>query len=59
MIFKIANAKEVQIDKTAPPSATYADFLADLPNDDARYAVLNFEYTQTDGKRSKIVFFLW
>lgn len=39
---------------------SYDDFLGDLPENDCRYAVYDFEYDTSDsGKRSKIVFFTW
>jgi len=58
LVFKIEGT-EIKIEKTGPPTASYDDFLGALPADDCRYAVFHFEYTQSDGKRSKIVFFLW
>eukprot|EP01122_Echinamoeba_exundans_P000362 TRINITY_DN10322_c1_g1_i1.p1 TRINITY_DN10322_c1_g1~~TRINITY_DN10322_c1_g1_i1.p1 ORF type:complete len:139 (+),score=52.00 TRINITY_DN10322_c1_g1_i1:558-974(+) len=59
IIFHVAN-NQVAIEKTAAPDATYDQFLADLPADDCRYAVFNFEYDAgADGKRSKVVFILW
>jgi cofilin len=59
MIFNIVGGKEVKIEKTGPPNATYDQFLADLPANDARYAVFKFDYTHADGQRQKLVFFLW
>merc|ERR1719378_870829 len=39
----------------------YGQFVENLPKDDCRYAVYDFEYDQPDGggKRSKILFVLW
>lgn len=55
-----ADNKTISLLKTAEPSASYADFLAELPADDCRYAVLKFDYDAgSDGNRSKIVFFMW
>ena len=55
-----ADNKSITLLKTGEPSASYADFLAELPADDCRYAVLKFDYDAgTDGARSKIVFFMW
>jgi cofilin len=59
MIFNIVGEKEVKIEKTGPPNATYDQFLADLPDKEARYAVFKFDYTHADGQRQKLVFFLW
>ena len=55
-----ADNKSITLLKAADPSASYADFLAELPADDCRYAVLKFDYDAgSDGNRSKIVFFMW
>ncbi|KAK9464997.1 hypothetical protein V1512DRAFT_242851 [Lipomyces arxii] len=45
--------------KSADPS--YEEFLAELPENDCRYAVYDFEYElpNGEGKRSKICFFIW
>jgi len=56
--------KKVVVEKTAEPSATYDDFLADLKhaeeNDQCRFAVFDAEFTTKDGQpRNKIVFFMW
>jgi cofilin len=52
--------KSITLLKAAEPSASYKDFLAELPADDCRYAVLKFDYDAgSDGTRSKIVFFMW
>lgn len=52
--------KTMELLATGDPSATYDSFLSQLPEDDCRYAVFNFEYDAgADGKRSKVVFFLW
>jgi len=55
-----ADNKSIKLLKAADPSASYAEFLAELPADDCRYAVLKFDYDAgTDGNRSKLVFFMW
>eukprot|EP01097_Dermamoeba_algensis_P001491 TRINITY_DN1558_c0_g1_i1.p1 TRINITY_DN1558_c0_g1~~TRINITY_DN1558_c0_g1_i1.p1 ORF type:complete len:126 (+),score=30.51 TRINITY_DN1558_c0_g1_i1:273-650(+) len=55
------NSKEVELLKAVPLSdkTTYKDFLAELPADDCRYLVYNYEYDFDGGHRSKIVFFQW
>ncbi|KAK9460623.1 Cofilin/tropomyosin-type actin-binding protein-domain-containing protein [Lipomyces oligophaga] len=42
-------------------SSSYDDFLAELPENDCRYAIYDFEYELSggEGKRSKICFFTW
>jgi len=54
-----SNLSEVIVEKTAGPSANYDDFLRDLPKDDCRYAIYDFEYTKDGGQRNKIVFAVW
>jgi len=61
ILFKLSdNLKEVVIEKKAPVDTPYSDFVAELPDQDCRYAVYNFEYDSgSDGHRAKIVFFIW
>merc|ERR1711974_509834 len=61
LLFKLSDdLSQVVIDKEAPVDASYESFLAELPDQDCRYAVYNFEYESgNDGKRVKIVFFVW
>lgn len=55
-----ADNKSITLLKTGEPSASYSEFLGELPADDCRYAVLKFDYDAgSDGTRSKIVFFMW
>ncbi|KJE90892.1 actin-depolymerizing factor ADF6 [Capsaspora owczarzaki ATCC 30864] len=50
----------IVITKKADPSATYDEFLAELPPNDCRYAVYDLAYdTPESGKREKLVFFAW
>ena len=53
------NNTEVVVDKTAPPSASYEDFVKALPANDCRYAVFDFEYSEDGGQRNKILFVVW
>ncbi|KAI0754701.1 actin depolymerizing factor, partial [Daedaleopsis nitida] len=51
---------EIVVEKTGPLSATYDDFLCDLPETECRWAVYDFDFEKEDGgKRSKITFFSW
>lgn len=43
IIFKI-NAKEIKIERVGYISYTYDEFLKQLPDNDCRYAVHNFQY---------------
>jgi len=59
-LFKLsADQSEVIVDKTAPPSANYEAFVKDLPTNDCRYAVYDFEYEADGGQRNKILFVVW
>ncbi|KAG0029509.1 cofilin [Podila clonocystis] len=60
IIYKIsADATSIEVAKTSDAQATYSDFLKELPADDCRYAVYDFDYTLPEGPRNKIVFFTW
>jgi cofilin len=55
---------EIQVYTTAPPSATYDDFVEFMKEaeekKECRYGVYDAEFELRDGqKRSKLVFFLW
>lgn len=55
----IADFSQIVIDKTAENS-TYDDFLEELPENQPRYAVYDFDYEKPgEGQRSKIIFFAW
>ncbi len=51
----------VQVHKTGEKTATYADFLAELPEAECRYGVFDVEYEdpKTQNMRNKITFFAW
>lgn len=60
IIFKLADDfTSIGVEKQAPPSATYDEFVKSLPKDGCRYAVYDFEYTTADGPRNKLLFFTW
>ena len=60
IIYRITeDLKEVAVEKMAGKDRKYDDFIADLPKDEARYAVYDLEYDTKDGKRTKLVFILW
>jgi len=52
------DSSKIILDKVGDNTKTYADFLAELPANDCRYAIVNVDYALSDGQRSKIVFFL-
>ncbi|KAF4322104.1 hypothetical protein BBI17_004353 [Phytophthora kernoviae] len=51
-------AAHVVVDSTAPPSATFKDFEAALPDSDCRYAVYDHEFLTSDGRKSSKIFFV-
>jgi cofilin len=60
LMFKLENNNSVVLDKSAPADASYDQFLADLPSNEARYAITHVHYQLEDGsQRSKMIFFLW
>ena len=60
IIFKMNDdMSEVVVEKTAEKTATYEDFVNDLPEKQARYGVFDLHYETEEGVREKIVFFLW
>ncbi|KAJ8472447.1 hypothetical protein ONZ51_g8504 [Trametes cubensis] len=51
---------EIIVEKKSPPTSTYDEFLADLPEGECRWAVYDFDFEKEDGgKRSKITFYSW
>ncbi|KAI8356754.1 hypothetical protein EDC96DRAFT_515353 [Choanephora cucurbitarum] len=60
IIFKLNDTNsEIIVEKSAE-TADYDDFLAQLPADEPRYAVYDFDYEKGgEGKRSKITFYAW
>ncbi|KAF9054936.1 actin depolymerizing factor [Hymenopellis radicata] len=60
IIFRISDdAKEIVVEKTSD-SASYDDFIADLPEAACRWAVYDFEFEKEgEGKRNKICFYSW
>ncbi|OUM63165.1 hypothetical protein PIROE2DRAFT_67416 [Piromyces sp. E2] len=60
IIYKISdNLKEVVVEKTGEET-DYDDFIGSLPENECRYAVYDFNYTNEEGgKRTKIVFYTW
>jgi len=54
------DSTEVVIEKLGDPSSTYDDFLRELPQEDCRYAIYDYDFVGPDGQNhSKIVFINW
>ncbi|KNC81177.1 cofilin [Sphaeroforma arctica JP610] len=60
-IMKISDDNtEVEVVKTAETTATWDDFIGDLPENDCRYGVFDFDYkTKDGGQRNKLIFVVW
>jgi len=59
IIFKLNDTNtEIIVDKTSTES-DYEQFLENLPEDQPRWAVYDFEYTKGEGKRNKLTFYSW
>jgi len=60
VLFKMSDdLTQVILEKVAPTSAGWSDFEKDLPKDDCRYGIYDFEYEKDGGRRNKIVFVVW
>ena len=60
IIFRLSDDnREVIVENTAQPDATYDQFVEGLPKDDCRYAVFDFEYQVDGGQRNKLLFVVW
>ena len=58
--FKIVDKKSIEIDAAGEKEKTYDDFLAAMPENEPRYAVVDVQFETDDGRpQDKIVFFLW
>lgn len=50
----------ILIEKQGPREATYEDFVADLPENECRYGLIDIEFESDDGRpTSKLVFITW
>lgn len=59
VIFKINDTlTEVEVEKIGAKEETYQDFMKNLPQNDCRYGVCDFEY-ENEGTRNKLIFFAW
>ncbi|KTW26613.1 hypothetical protein T552_02622 [Pneumocystis carinii B80] len=60
IVFSINSEKtHIVVEKTSTDS-NYEEFIKDLPENDCRYAIYDFEYElKGEGKRKKICFFVW
>lgn len=61
IIYKIEEKqKQVVVDKVGDPANGYDDFTANLPADECRYAVYDFDFvTEENCQKSRIFFIAW
>jgi len=59
-VYRIENKKKVIIEAQGDLTKTYEDFVAELPDDDCRYGLVDIEFETADGRpTSKLVFIAW
>ncbi|CAO3630842.1 unnamed protein product [Cunninghamella blakesleeana] len=61
IIYKLSDdRKEIIIDKTAESVGSYEEFISQLPENEPRYAVYDFDYEKEGaGQRNKVTFYAW
>ncbi|KAL6566568.1 Actin-depolymerizing factor 4 [Orobanche minor] len=61
IVFKIEEKqKQVVVEKLGEPALTHDDFTANLPADECRYAVFDFDFvTHENVQKSRIFFIAW
>jgi len=60
VVFKLNDTQsEVVVESSAPPTATYEEFVAALPKNDCRYAVFDFDFEDAGRQTNKILFVVW
>ncbi len=61
IIFKIdEKLQQITLEKTGAPGASYEDFTAQLPENDCRFGIYDFDFTTEDNRqKSKIFFIAW
>mmetsp|Transcript_144318 Transcript_144318/g.204073 ORF Transcript_144318/g.204073 Transcript_144318/m.204073 type:complete len:138 (+) Transcript_144318:23-436(+) len=60
IVYKITDDwTEIQVAKTGDKSSSYDDFLEELPENECRYAIYDYEFKHDDRLQSKILFIVW
>ena len=60
VIFSLStDFKEINVESTGEADKDYNEFITSLPKNECRYCVYDFEYDVQDGKRNKILFYVW
>jgi len=58
IIFTLKNEASIIVEKTSE-SREYDDFLSNLPENECRWAVYDFQFEKDGAQRNKIVFYSW
>lgn len=59
-VYMIKDKKEIVVEKSGARDATYDDFMAEMPENDCRYGIIDLEFESDDGRpTSKLVFISW
>ncbi|KAJ8538372.1 hypothetical protein K7X08_014912 [Anisodus acutangulus] len=61
IVFKIEEKqKQVVVEKVGEPTESYEDFAANLPENECRYAVYDFDFVTAENcQKSRIIFIAW
>lgn len=61
IVFKIEEEQnQVVVEKLGEPTESYEDFCKNLPSDECRYAVYDFDFvTEENCQKSRIFFIAW
>lgn len=61
IIYKLSDDNKTIVVEKAVEKAEYSQFVSELPDEDCRYAVYDFEFqlSASEGQRNKICFFVW
>ena len=60
IIYKIENKKTIVFESQGEKDKSYDEFVAALPSDQPRYALVDVDYTTKSGaQHSKVVFIFW
>lgn len=54
-----ASNTTIEVVKKAAPGATYDDFVAELPENECRYGVFDYEFVEDGRAQGKILFVVW
>ncbi|EGG19947.1 cofilin [Cavenderia fasciculata] len=60
ILYKINDGStEIVVDKTLAPGSSFDTIIAELPEKDCRYAIIDFAYEDEGANKNKIIFVAW